>query len=101
MDANCVLKPKERAADRLVPVARPPSAAAAIGSDALIWKPHPFRQPAALPEHVDRHAAAREPVAADSEPARLEQADEVLADAHGAILMEGAVIAEALEVKLQ
>src|SRR6202044_4285044 len=78
-----------------------PSAAATIGSDALIRNPYPLWRLAALPEHVDRHAAAREPVAADSEPSGLEQSDKVLADAHCAILMEGAVIAEAGEIKLQ
>src|ERR1700691_1162226 len=101
MDALGALERSERTENRVVPVGRPPSAAAAIGLDALIGDPDPLWQLAALPEHVDGHAAAREPVAADSEPARLEQPDEVLADAHGAILMERAVIAEAHEVKFQ
>src|SRR5580658_5496760 len=79
----------------------PPSAASPIGSDPLIGNPYPLGRVAALPEHVDRYAAAREPVAADSKPLRLEQADEVLPDAHGAILVERAVIAEASKVKFQ
>src|ERR1700749_3982745 len=79
----------------------PPSAAAAIGSDALIGNPDPLRRFTALPEYVDRHASAREPVAADSEPPRLEHSHEVLADAHRAIFMERAVIAEAHEIELQ
>ena len=40
-------------------------AAAAIGGDALVWHPDAFRQFADLPEHIDRHSAARIPVAAD------------------------------------
>ena len=48
-------------------------AAAAIGRDALVRHPDAGRQFALLPEHVDRHAAARIPVAADAQPFRLEQ----------------------------
>ncbi len=51
---------------------RGPSAAPTIGRDALIGQPDAFRQLAALPEDVDRHAPAREPVTANSEPARLD-----------------------------
>jgi hypothetical protein len=40
-------------------------AAAAIGGDALVWHPDAFRQFADLPEHIDRHSAARIPIAAD------------------------------------
>src|ERR1700733_11279250 len=102
MDAPRVLKPSERAANRLVPLGRDPrSAPAAIRSNALIGNPHPFRRLTALPEHVDRHAAAREPVAADSEPSGLEQSDKVLANPHCAILMERAVVAEAHEIKFK
>ena len=42
-----------------------------------------------------------DPVAADPEPARLEQPREVLADPHRAVLVERAVIAEAREIELQ
>jgi hypothetical protein len=38
----------------------------AIGRDALIGDPHALGQSAGLPEHVDRNAAARIPVAADA-----------------------------------
>jgi len=39
---------------------------AAIGRDALVGHPHALGQFAGLPEHVDRDAAARIPVAADA-----------------------------------
>src|SRR5438874_12959477 len=60
-------------------------AAPAIRRDALVRHPHAVRQLAPLPEHIDRHAAARIPVAADAEPFRLEQVGDPLADADGAI----------------
>ena len=44
--------------------------AAAIGRDALVGQPQALGRRAGLPEHVDRHAAARIPVAADAQPAR-------------------------------
>ena len=47
----------------------PPS----IGRDALVRHPDALGQLARLPEHVDRNAAARIPVAADAQPLRLEQ----------------------------
>src|SRR5208337_1766385 len=78
-----------------------PSASAAIGRDALIGDPYAVGKLAALPEHVDRDSAAGEPVAADPEPARLQEGDEVLADAHRAILVKGAVVAETREIELQ
>ena len=61
----------------------------------LVGQPDALGQPAGLPEHVDRHAAARIPVAADPQPLRLEQAGEPLADADRAVLVERAVVAEA------
>src|SRR5262249_3256303 len=60
-----------------------PSAAPAIGRHALVGQPDVAGQAAGLPEDVDRHAAAREEIAADAEVARLEQRDEALADRHG------------------
>jgi hypothetical protein len=54
-----------------------------------------------LPEYVDRHAAARIPVAADAQPFRLEQRHQFLADGDGAVLVEGAVVAEAVQIKLE
>src|ERR1700722_1511131 len=101
MDALGALKRSERTENRVVPVGRPPSAAAPIGRDALIGDPDPLWRLTALPEHVDRHAAAREPVAADSEPSGLEQSDKVPANPDCAIFMERAVIAEAGEIKFK
>ena len=43
------------------------SAPAAIGRNALVGNPHSLGQLAGLPEHVDRNAAARIPVAADAQ----------------------------------
>ena len=53
-------------------------AAPAIGRDALVGHPDALRQLAGLPEHVDRHAAARIPIAADAQPARLQQRHQLL-----------------------
>ena len=75
--------------------------APAIGRDALVGQPDALRQAAGLPEHVDRHAAARIPIAADAQPFGLEQRHELLADGDGAVLVEGAVVAEAREIKFQ
>jgi len=76
MDALGALERSERTENRVVPVGRPPSAAAAIGSDALIGNPHALWQLAALPEHVDGHAAvlhdARHVVGAHHLPDRLD-----------------------------
>src|SRR5581483_3768449 len=77
------------------------SAAAAIGRDALVGNPHALRRRAPLPEHVDRNPAAWIPVAADPEPGGLDQLDNALGDADGRILMEGAGVAEAREIKLE
>ena len=77
------------------------SSPAAIGRDALVGDPHAVGKLAALPEHVDRDSAAREPVAADPEPARLQEADEILADPDRAILVKGPVIPEARQIELQ
>ena len=71
------------------------SAAAAIGRDALVGQPQAFGRRAGLPEHVDRNAAARIPIAADAQPGGLDQLDDALADGDRAVLVEGAVIAEA------
>ena len=77
------------------------SAAAAIGRDAGIGQPQPVGRRAGLVEHVDRHAAARIPIAADAQPARRERRDQPAGDAERAILVEGAVIAERAEKELQ
>jgi hypothetical protein len=46
----------------------PSLAARAKGGDALIRRPHAARQFSGLPEHIDRHAAARMKIAADTKP---------------------------------
>src|SRR5882757_4636658 len=73
----------------------PPSA---IGRDALVGNPHALWQSSGLPEHVDRNAAARIPVAADAQKFRLDLVGDPLADRDRAIFMECAVIAEARDV---
>ena len=61
----------------------------------------PGRQLSRLPEYVDRHAAARMEITADAQPLRFEHRDEFLADAHCAFFVEGAVIAEAVQIEFQ
>src|SRR5262249_23898247 len=75
--------------------------AGAMGGHALVRQPYVCGQLARLPEDVDRYAAARIPIAADAQEFRLEQRDEFLADRDGAILVEGADIAEAAEIELE
>ncbi len=43
-------------------------AAGAVGGDALIRRPHAAWQFSGLPEHIDRHAAARMKIAANTKP---------------------------------
>ena len=71
-----------------------------IAGNALVRQPQPLGRLPPLPEHVDGHAAARIPVAADAKPAGRERAHQILGDADGAILVEGAVVAIRGEVKL-
>src|SRR5262249_3840474 len=73
----------------------------AVGRDALLRQPDARRQPAVLPEHVDRDAATRIPVAADTQELRLDQRDYLLADGDGAVLMEAADVAEAAAIELE
>src|SRR6516164_1765351 len=77
------------------------SAAPAIGRHALVWQPQPLRRLACLPEDVDRDAAARIPIAADAQIMRRDQGGDGLGDPQGAVLMEGAMIAEAAEIELE
>src|SRR5262245_51894295 len=72
-----------------------------ISTHALVRRPGAARQPPGLPEHVDRHAAARMEIAADAQPARLEMVEQALADANRTIFMERRMIAEAVEKQLQ
>jgi hypothetical protein len=78
-----------------------PSPPPAIGRHALIRQPHAFDRRARLPEDVDGDAAARIPIAADAQPFRLQQLGQALADGDGAVLVEGAVVAERRQVHLQ
>src|SRR5689334_12391980 len=86
---------------RMLSIGFGPLSPAAIGGDALLGHPDALRQLPGLPEHVDRDAAARIPIAADAQPLRLEQACDPLADADGAVLVECAPVAEARQIELQ
>src|SRR6267378_5438356 len=74
---------------------------AAITGDARVGQPQAFGRLAGLPEHVDRHAAARIPVAADPEPAWRQHLGESLADRQRAGLVEVGMVAEAAEIEFQ
>src|SRR4051794_14380156 len=76
-------------------------AAATIGCDALVRQPQAFRGRPGLPEDVDRHPAARIPIAADPQPLGFHLVCEALADAHRDVLVEAAVIAEGAEEQLE
>ena len=78
-----------------------PSSPPAIGRHALIRQPQPLGRCAGLVEHVDRHAAARIPIAADAQPAGRERGDEILGDAERASLVEGAMVSKRGEIKLE
>src|SRR6476469_5686753 len=93
------IEPAPRIAMRLPPLIwlAPP----AVGLHSLIGKPQAFRRSTALPKDVDRHAAARVPIAADAEPSRLHLGHEALPDADRNILVEAAMVAELAEEQLQ
>src|SRR5262245_59463758 len=76
-------------------------AASAIGGYALIGHPHALRQFPGLPEHIDRHAAPRIPVAADAQPFRPEQREQFLAYRDRAVFVKSAMITVAVEVELE
>src|SRR3979411_1208232 len=67
-----------------------PSPPSARGPAALVENPHALWQSSGLPEHVDRNAAARIPVAADAQKFRLDLGGDALADHDRAIFMERA-----------
>src|ERR1700722_19471202 len=68
----------------------------------VLWRdPGPVGRCAGLPEHVDRNAATRIPIAPDAQPRRLEQRRQFLRDRHRAGLVECAVVAKRGEVQLQ
>src|SRR6185437_8636269 len=60
----------------------------AIGCHALIGQPQALGWRAGLIEHVDRHAAARIPVAADAQPVGCDRLDHAPRDGQGAVLVE-------------
>src|SRR5579872_5875500 len=73
----------------------------AIGRNALIGNPHSLRQFSGLPEHVDRNAAAWVPIAADAQPFGFDLRGDTLADGDRAVLVKGAVVTEARNIKLE
>src|SRR5579863_3163484 len=75
--------------------------APAIRRYALIGQPQILWRRAGLEENVDRHAAARIPITADPEPARLDRRAEAVGDQQRAALMKAAVVAERAEEQLQ
>src|SRR5690606_8543910 len=56
---------------------------------------------AAHEEDVNRDAAARIPEARDAEPERLDGLEDIGSDPHGAVLVEGTMIAEREAIQLQ
>ena len=69
-------------------------AATAIGLNTLVRYPQTLGWLARLPEHINRYATARIPLAADTQPMGLHFREKTLADANGAVFMKGGVIAE-------
>jgi hypothetical protein len=72
----------------------------AIWGHALVRQPRPLRRLPRLIEDIDRHAAAGIPIAAEAKPGGFQHLFETLRDREGAILVEGAVMAELAEKKL-
>src|SRR5689334_25309487 len=70
------------------------SPAPAIGRHVRRGNPQTLGRLARLEEHVDGHAPARIPIAADAKPAGLKPLDQRLGDVEGAGFVKGAVIAE-------
>src|SRR5882757_4988328 len=90
------MKPTGRPAAAQTPPTKQPTepaprttilSAATIWRDALIGQPQPLRRRSRLPEDVDRHSAARVPIAADAQPLRLHFAHQSLADADRHVLV--------------
>src|SRR5690348_8192527 len=74
---------------------------ATVWSDALIGQPQPLRRFARLPEDIDRHSAARVPIAADAQPLRLHLGHQPLPDPHGHVFMEAAMVPVRSEKQLE
>src|ERR1043166_2156081 len=70
------------------------SPAPAIGRHILRGNPEALGRRARLEEHVDGHAPARIPIAADTEPARPQARNQGLGNVDGAGFVKGTVIAE-------
>jgi hypothetical protein len=77
-----------------------PSTPPTVGLHGLVGQPEAFGWHSRLPEHIDRDAATRIPVAADPQPDWRHVCNEALADAHDAGLMEGGMVAERSEEQL-
>jgi hypothetical protein len=60
----------------------------------LVGKPKAFWRRGALPEDIDRHSAARIPVATDPQPLRFHFGHQALADADRHILVKAAMVAK-------
>src|SRR6516164_11740753 len=78
-----------------------PSSPPAIGGHVLRRDPYALWRGAGLEEDIDGHPAPGIPVAADPQPPRRQRANQLLGDVQGAGLVEGAVVAEGIEVELQ
>src|SRR5438270_3228384 len=76
-------------------------AAATICLDALVRQPQPVGRRPRLPEDVDRHPAARIPIAADAQPLRLHLLRQPLPDADGHVFVEAVVVAVTAEEQLE
>src|SRR5690348_973017 len=77
------------------------SSSSAIAGDVLVREPEARGRLSRLPEHVDRDAAARIPIAADAQPMRLHFRDQPFGDADRAILVKAGVVAEGGQEQLQ
>src|SRR5438270_415173 len=74
---------------------------AAVARDPLVRQPQPFGRRGGLPKDVDRHPAARVPVAADPQPLRLHLVSKPLPNADGHVLVKAAMVAERAEEQLE
>src|SRR3546814_300627 len=73
----------------------------ALRRDARVGKPQPSGRRPRWPEDVDRDAAARIPVTADTQPAGPHLVEQAAADADGAILVKARMVAERAEEELE
>ena len=66
----------------------------------MVGDPDGFGRFAGLIEHINGNAATRIPVAADAQPLGIDEISDAPRNGDGAILVEGAVIAERAKEKL-